>query len=71
MPVPTVCIRDPQTGQWICQGPVYHWPAQNSEAQVEMMQRLGPNPDATGGFVAYAEWLALFNPPAPERDPRD
>ena len=50
---------------------VVHWSAQPREAQVGAMQAEGRQVPWVGGFAAYAEWLALINPPAPERDPRD
>lgn len=50
---------------------VPHWSANTSEAQVRAMQAAGPDPTHGPGHRAYAEWLAMINPPAPERDPRD
>jgi len=48
---------------------VVHWSAQNSEAQVGAMQAQPRDPEP--GVRALGEWHLLFNPPAPERDPRD
>jgi hypothetical protein len=67
-----VWLRDGDREHWIgAVPPVRHWPAQAGEAQVGAMHGQGPDPTARGGVAAYAEWLRLINPPAPERDPRD
>jgi len=69
-----VCVWSDAANDWDCTGyavPWPHWSAQPSEAQVGAMQAEGRQVPWVGGFAAYAEWLALINPPGPERDPRD
>lgn len=71
MAAPTVCIRDPHTGHWWCQGSVDAWPAQLTEAAVGAMQAQPPDPALSVGERALAQWLRLINPPAPDRGPHD
>ena len=71
MPGVVVWLYDPARG-WQRDPPAVHpayWSANNSEAQVAMMQAQPPPPEP--GVRALGEWHRLMDPPAPQRGPHD
>jgi hypothetical protein len=63
---PVIWLRD-DTRAWYGRPrflPYPFVPVCPTEADLEVMHAYGPDSQARGGFAAYAQWLALVNPPA-------